>query len=192
MHRVYLSFDFCSFFFRKVDIFRCFLLLFFWHVWVFVLHSLLIVGHSLPNYLFTVVILEEKCFLSVCDPIDLQFRPIKRRHADFLCRKQAALLNVLASVCDVLPADSFVHWWKQPRGCSRTMTIHRFHECLAWMLGGFRTVAQALLLTVKSHLDHIRSLPTKEHPAIYMLLFLILCLNFMPWCIIWTRSSRWL
>lgn len=83
------------------------MLSFLWHS---VLLSLLIKGHSLPNSLFTLVILEGKCFSSLCNPIDLQFAPIKHRLADFLCRKQAALLNVLASVCDVLPADSFVYW----------------------------------------------------------------------------------
>ncbi len=159
---------------------------------VFVFNSLLIVGHSLPNYLFTLVIWEEKSLLSLCNPINLRFMPIKHKHADILCRKQAALLNVLASVCDVLPADSFVHGRKQPGGCSYTMTVHRFFECLAWMLRGFRVVAQTLLLTVTSHLDHIRFLLTKEHPAIHMLLLLILSLNLMPWCISWMRSSWWL
>lgn len=155
------------------------------------MYSLLIISQMIigPNYLFTQVILEEKCFLSLCNPIDLQFTPIKRRHADFLCIKQAALQNVLASVCDVLPADSFVHWWKPPRGYSCTMTSHRFLKCLAWMLGRFRTVAQMLLLTAKSHSDHIRSLLTKAHLAIHMLLFLVLFLNVMPWCVIWMKSS---
>lgn len=102
---------------------------------------LVIAGHSLANYVFTLVIIEGKCLLSLYNPIDLQFTPIKHRHADILCREQAALLNVLASVCDVLPADSFVHWRKQPGGCSYTMTVRRFFECLAWMLRGFRMVA---------------------------------------------------
>ncbi len=69
--------------------------------------------------------------------IDLQFAPVKHRHADTLCRKPAALLNVLVSVCDVLSADSFVHGRKQPGGCSYTMTVPRFFECLVWTLGEF-------------------------------------------------------
>lgn len=84
------------------------------------------------------------------------------------CRKKAALLNVLASVCDVFPADSSVHWRKQPGGCSYTMTVHRFFECFAWMLSGFRSVARTLLLTVTFHSDCIRLLLTKEHPAIHI------------------------
>lgn len=158
--------------------------MFFLYVWLLIPCSLLIAGHSLPNYLFTLVILEEKYFffLFLCNPIDLQFTPIKHEHADFLCRKPAALLNVLASVCDVLPADSFIHCWKQPRFCSCTMTIHRFHERLAWMLGGFRMVAQTLLLTVKAHSDHIRSLPTQDRSAIHMLLLFDIIFEYLPWC----------
>lgn len=135
------------------------------------LWSSLIWGHSLLNYLFTLVILEGKCLLSLYSSIDLQFTPIKHRHADILCREQAALVNILASVCDVLPADSFVHWRKQPGGCSYTMTVHRFFKCLAWTLRGFRLVARTLLLPVTS--DHIRLLLTKGHAAIHMLLLLI-------------------
>lgn len=105
--------------------------------------------------------------MSLYNPIDLGCTPIKHRHADILCGREAALLNVPASVCDVLPADSFVHMRKQPGGCSCSMAGHRFFECLAWMLRAFRMVARTLLLTVTSHLDHIRLLPTKEHPPFH-------------------------
>lgn len=106
----------------------------------------------LPNCLFTLLILQGKLVIVSLWPHWSSVYATQTqacRHS--FRREQAALLNVLASVCDVLPADSFVHWRKQPGGCSHTMTVHRFFECLARMLGGFRTVARTLLLTVTSH-----------------------------------------
>lgn len=99
----------------------------------------------------------------------------------FFYRNQDSLLNVSASAFDVLPADSFVCWWKWPTTCSRTMTIHRFHECLAWMLRGFRMVAQTLSLTEKCHPDHLRSQLTKAHPAVHVLL----CFSFFFMYHVW-------
>lgn len=66
-----------------------------------------------------------------------------------------------------------------------TDSLNALHGCSR----GFRMVARTLLLAVTSHSDHIRFLLTKEHPAVHMLLLLILSLNLMPWCISWMRSS---
>lgn len=61
------------------------------------------------------------------------------------------------------------------------MTIHRFHECLAWMLRGLRTVAQTLSLTEKCHPDHLRSQLTKPLPAVHVLLWAVFSVFFYIW-----------
>lgn len=91
-------------------------------------------------------------------PIDLPFTPIKRRHADFLCGERTALLNVLASACDVWPADSqpFQAPWRS------TDSGNASHGCSEVFFGA---VAQTLSLAVRPRLDHIRSLATREQAA---------------------------
>lgn len=48
------------------------------------------------------------------------------------------------------------------------MTVLGFRERLAWMLRGFRVVAQTLSLTEKCHPDHLSSQLTKKHILLSM------------------------